>query len=301
MRLLKYSVVIALLGFSALVQAMNPLLGSDWVLKHLNNDTVVFLDIQPKGQYQRYHIPGAVNAPYSSWRTGKKQPPKGMLPAIEVLEKKLGGLGIDSSKQVVIVATGSGAGDMAAATRVFWTFRILGHEQVAVLNGGLIAYADARGKLEKGSNVPRPAKFTARPNMQLLAGVSDVQKAIKAKSALIDARSAAEFLGVYKASQKERAGTIPGSTNLPHDWLTVNGSGQIHDMNSLRKLFKLQGIQVKESRERIHFCHTGSRAALSWFVDYALLGNHKARLYDGSTQEWSSRLDTPVKAEVELW
>lgn len=289
------------LPFSIIVHAMNPLVEVDWVLQHLNDDAVVFLDIQPKGQYQRYHIPGAVNAPYGSWRTGMKKSPMGMLLPIDVLEKKVGDLGIDAGKQVVIVATGQGAGDMAAAARVFWTFRVLGHEAVAVLNGGLVDYADAKGRLEKGVNSPKPAKFKARPNMQLLAGVDDVRKAIKAKITLIDARSAAEFLGIYKASKKERAGTIPDSKNLPYDWLTVNGSGQINDIDSLKKLFELKGIQVGKPDERIHFCHTGSRAALSWFVDYVLLSNEKARLYDGSMKEWASLTDTPVKAEVKLW
>jgi len=242
-----------------------------------------------------------VNAPYDGWRTGEKKPPEGMLPPIKELEKKVGDLGIDNAKTVVVVVTGSGAGDMAAAARVFWTLAVLGHERVTVLNGGLIAYANAKGRLEKGISRPRPVKFTARPNMTLLAKLEDVQMAVKAKTRLVDARSSAEFLGVYKTGEKERPGAIPGAKNLPFDWLTVNGSGQMNKKENLEKLFELNGIQIKRPRDRIHYCHTGSRAALNWFVDYAVMGNPKARLYDGSTQEWSSRTDTPVKAEVKIW
>ena len=302
MHYLKYILITALLGFAPLAQAMSPLLEADWVLENLNSKNVVFLDIQERAQYQRYHIPGAVNAPYSGWRSGKKQAGlRGMLLPTAVLEKKLGKLGIDASKKVVVVATGQGAGDMAAAARVFWNLRILGHEQVAVLNGGLISYAEAKGKLQSGNNTATAVKYKAKPNMQFLAEAKDVRQAIEAQTTLVDARSAAEFLGVYKASKKERPGTIPGSKNIPHDWLTVNGSGRIHDKASLKKLFKLEDIQIDKPAERIYFCHTGSRAALSWFVDYAIMGNKKARLYDGSMLEWAARSDTPVEAKVELW
>jgi len=301
----KYFLLLPLLGISMLAQAAladtTPLVDGRWALEHLGNDDVLFLDIQPAVQYRKYHIPGAINAPYSGWRTGKKQPPKGMLPPVEALQKKLGKLGIDAGKRVIVAATGNGAGDMAAAARVFWTLQLLGHRNVAILNGGLIAYAEANGKLEKGVNSPRAVRFKGRPNMALLAQLEDMKKATEAKTALVDARSVAEYLGIYKGGKKERPGTIPGSRNLPFDWLTVNGSGEIHSADNLENIFRLKGIQTKEPRERIHYCHTGNRAALNWFVDYALLGNQKARLYDGSTKEWSSRRDTAVKAEIELW
>lgn len=281
------------------LSATDMLVEADRLAESLQDPGVLVLDIQPAEQYQLFHIPGAVNAPYESWRTGEETPPEGMMPPVEQLEEKLGKLGIHAGTRVIIVATGASAGDMAAAARVFWTLSVMGHSNSAILNGGLIAYAEAGGKLERGVNQPKPAEFKARPDYRLVASLEDVQRGMKDGATLIDTRSVAEYLGVYQASPEQKAGTIPGAVNLPFDWLTINGTGRINEPKRLAALLKKHGI--RGDGNNIHFCQSGNRASLNWFVDYAIFGNRQARLYDGSAQEWATRQDLPTRAEVDLW
>jgi thiosulfate/3-mercaptopyruvate sulfurtransferase len=293
----KVMITLMLLVCSLPLHALPPLVDSHWVQENANRKNTIFLDIQEAINYRRIHLPGAINAPYSFWRTGEVQPPKGMLPKIDALERWIGSLGISNNDTVVISAMGISVGDMAASARVFWTFRILGHDGVTILNGGLAAWANSGGKLENTVNQLPEKVFSATLNKSLLADKQDVKAALQTDRTLVDARSVAEYLGIYQASPEERPGTIPGSKNLPYEWMTVNGSGQIHSSDRLKKLFIQRGIVGDKA---IHYCHTGNRASLTWFIDYALLGNKKAQLYDASTKEWARDSSLPVTAEIDL-
>ncbi|MEN8176059.1 MAG: rhodanese-like domain-containing protein, partial [Pseudomonadota bacterium] len=235
------------------------------------------------------------------WRTSGKGPQRGMLPPVKQLESMIGALGIGNDDTVVVVATGRDAGDLAAAARVFWTFRALGHEQVAILDGGLVAYAEATGDrklLASGTESRDARKFTAKPESGIVADAGSTRALLKGSGELVDARSPGEYMGIYSGGEGERPGTIPGAKNLPYDWLTDNGSARLRDLESLKILYASLGVDT--SGEQVHFCHTGNRAALTWFVSYALFGNHKASLYDASMLEWARRTDLPVEPKIKL-
>jgi thiosulfate/3-mercaptopyruvate sulfurtransferase len=278
---------------------MPPLVDTEWLAANLGRGDLTVLDIQDAKDYARFHVPGAVNAHYPKWRTGEKDPAgPSMLPPVGLLEAMIGELGIGNEQSVVIVATGRGAGDLAAATRVFWTFRILGHGPVAVLDGGLAAWAQSRKPLESGVNQPEPRRFTAAPDADLMLTADRAKVLLEEGRGFVDARTEGEFVGLYRGSDAERPGTIPGARHLPHDWLTKDGSAQLRDTDSLRTLFAARKIPTDEGQ--IHFCHSGNRAALNWFVDYAVLGNRDARLYDGSTMEWARRPELPLQQHIQL-
>ncbi len=275
------------------------LVGVDWLTANLDRPDLTVLDIQEPKDFARFHVPGAVNAPYGRWRTGAKDPAgPSMLPPIERLEELIGGLGIDNERTVVIVATGRGASDLAAAARVFWTFKVLGHGPVAVLDGGLVAWAEAKGRLESGTSKPRAATYEASPNAELMLTADGTKALFDAGSGFVDARSEGEFVGLYTGAKEERPGTIPGSRHLPHDWVAEDGSARLRSADTLKALFEARGIPTEG--EQVHFCHSGNRAALTWFAAYAVLGNDKARLYDGSTMEWARRPDLPLEQHIRL-
>lgn len=287
--------------FAPAVQAMPALVDSDWLAAHRDDPQLVLLDIQQAAYYRQVHLPGAVSAPFEQWREKGAGGLPGMLPPIPQLEARLGQLGIAPEHAVVIVATGLGAGDMAAAARVFWTLKLLGHQQLAILNGGLADFADdpRRAALLTAMPVRRTAvTYRGSPDLSLLADARSTQDAVRNGQQLIDARSTAEFLGIHVAGDKERYGTLPRAKSLPFDWLTENGSGRVQATDRLRRL--LDGLGVDPQAPQIHFCHSGNRAALSWFVAYALLGNREARLYDGSMLEWAVRTDLPMERRVEF-
>lgn len=297
--LLKFAFAVLLLIPGWGLAASPALVDAQWLKSNLGDLDLVVLDIQAPKDFQRFHVPGAVNAPYDRWRTRGKGKPAGMLPPVDTLESLIGGLGIDNAKRVVIVGTGRGAGDLAAAARVLWTFKVLGHDQVAVLDGGLVEYAQAKNPLESGGSRPEPARFEAKPDAALLLDTDGVKAVLESgQGQFVDARSAGEFVGLYRGDEKERRGTIPGSRNLPHDWVTRDGSASLRDAAGLAALFSARGIAAEG--EQIHFCHSGNRAALTWFAAYAVLGNEQARLYDGSMMEWARREDLPIEQEIRL-
>lgn len=294
-------VVVLLLLAAPLARALElaPLVDADWLATNLGRQDLVVLDIQDPKDYARHHLPGAVNAHYGLWRTGKKDPAgPSMMPSAERLEALIGGLGIDNETRVVIAATGRGAGDLAAAARVFWTFKALGHGPVAVLDGGLVEWAQGRRPLEAGRNTPTPAVYRANLLPRMMPTADEVNQLLSAGKGFVDARTEGEFVGLYKGSKGERPGTIPGSRHLPHDWVTESGSARLRSADSLKALFEARGIPVEG--EQVHFCHSGNRAALTWFAAYAVLGNEGARLYDGSTMEWARRPELPLEQHIRL-
>jgi thiosulfate/3-mercaptopyruvate sulfurtransferase len=291
--------MLALTLFSAQATATapalpGPLVQGDWLKANKDSPALVVLDIQEPPAFTRHHVPGSINWPFSQWRTGDKDdPPKSLLP-LAALTERLGELGISAETPLVIVATGTSSGDLSASARVFWTLKVLGHDQVAILDGGLASYVnDHRGAFANGTQQARraPVTYDARPNLDLLADAVWLQDSDMPR---LDARTLGEFVGVV-AGPGERPGTLPGAHHLPFDWLTQDSSGRLRDRDALDRLFEHAGINGEAA---VHFCHTGNRAALTWFVDYAVMGNREARLYDASMIEWGKDPALPIETRL---
>lgn len=296
LRVVGYAVLVMMSvpGLVGAVVLPGPLVQGDWVKANLDSPELVLLDIQEPPTFMRHHIPGSVNWPFSQWRTGDEaNPPKSLLP-LEGLAARLGKSGISAVSPIVIVATGTGSGDLSASARVYWTLKVLGHEQVAILDGGLAAYVNQhRGSYTSGADASNrvPVSYEAKPNLDVVADSEWLQTSDMPR---LDARSLGEYVGVI-AGPGERPGTLPGAHHLPFDWLTQNSSGRLRDRAELDRLFEHAGIGDKAA---VHFCHTGNRAALTWFVDYAVMGNSDARLYDASMIEWGKDANLPIETRL---
>ncbi len=293
--------------------AAGPLVDVAWVKANLDTPGLVFLDLRgPLGgasrtHYLQAHIPGAIYSDYlrGGWRITDKNGTAGMLPPASHLEKLIGGLGIGNRSHVVVVVNGTSALAMGTATRIYWTFKVLGHDAVSVLDGGMASYLRARDKdnkpitpLETGAVTRPPTAFRAAPRADLLASKEHVKQALGAGVTLVDNRPNNQYLGVNKHGLAKRHGTLPGAKNLPENWITVNGGGTFRDSATLAKLYAAAGVPT--SGAQINFCNTGHWASLGWFVSHELLGNGEARLYDGSMVEWSADASTPVERRVQL-
>lgn len=296
---MKRFLILILLMFPAiLAAAVEPLVTPSWLHNNRDNPDLVLLDLQDNQNYLRFHIPGSINTNYLQWRVEKKGQLKNM-PPISVLEKLIGSLGIDNNSHVVIIPLGASAGDMAMAARVYWTFKVLGHDRLSILDGGLVGYAEKRSyPLEKGNNQLKSKKFIAHYRKQMNPGVEEVSAAINNGAQIVDNRTQAEFLGIYGGGGKERAGRLPHALHLNYDWLTVNGSGKFHTPDNLQRIYASSKVALKG--DQINYCHTGKRAALGWFVSHEILGNQQAKLYDGSIQEWAADNSLPMEQEIKL-
>ena len=95
-----------------------------------------------------------------------------------------------------------------------------------------------------------------------------------------------------------RAGTLPGASNLPQSWFTVNDGGSFRSAAQLKELYQHAGVPT--SGAQINFCNTGHWASLGWFVSYELLGNKQAKVYDGSMTQWSRNPKLPMVTKIKL-
>ncbi|MHA1568624.1 MAG: sulfurtransferase [Alphaproteobacteria bacterium] len=292
--------VLLLIGANV-AHAATPLVDVAWLKSNLSKPGLVVLDLRNRignaGSpeiFRAGHIPGAVYSDYlaDGWRV-TRDGVIGMLPPVSDLEKLIGGLGIGNDTHVVLVAGGVNAADMGSATRVYWTFKVLGHDAVSILDGGHAAWIAAGAAIEKGAASRSATAFAANFRSQLIATRADVLAARKAGTALIDNRPPAQYSGAAKHAKAQRAGTIPGAVNLPQGRITVDNGGFFADAGTIGKL--LAAVGIKTGTPAITFCNTGHWASLGWFVEHELRGNKRTRMYDGSMVDYTSDATLPVE------
>lgn len=282
--------------------AADPLVDVAWVKANLGKPGVVILDVQTPTDFLRGHIPGAANTDFdkSGWREERADKVPDMLPEkLDKLAAHIGGLGIDNNTHVVLVPPGKNYADMGWGTRIYWTFKVLGHDKVSILNGGMAAWAkDKANPQETGAAKPVAKTFNVSLRKEMLAGVDDV-KAAKAKGVLlVDSRPEDQFMGINRNPKATVNGTLEGAKNLPTGWTTENAGGLFRSKAQLEQLYKVANVPT--SGEQINFCNTGHLASIGWFVSSELMGNKKAKLYDGSMVEWTLIKAGPVEQKVKL-
>ncbi len=284
-----------------------PLLDNSWVKHNGCQPGFVLLDIrskkidgQSKPDYLKAHIPCAVHTDYikGGWREKRAGVP-GMLPPVAKLEALIGKLGIDNDTHVVLIPFGKHAKSMGSATRLYWTFKVMGHDKVSILNGGHTAYSKQKGnRLDTGNYVLAAKTFKARTRKEMIVSKQEVQTAMTKEVPLVDNRSPDQFLGINRHPKAKKNGTIPGASNLPFTWLTVNNSGNFRSKVGLREAYRIKDVPAQG--EQITLCNTGHLGSLGWFVGSELLGNKQARLYDGSMSEWSRDSDLSVERKITM-
>lgn len=273
------------------------LVSPQWLKAQHNNDRLVIIDLQPPQNYLKHHIPNSVNTKYQVWRETNQKGVRKMLPSREKLATLIGHLGISNDSQVVIVPIGKGAGDMAAAARVYWSLFVAGLDDVAILDGGLIAWYQAFGgeSFESGKSEVKPKAFTVKLREDHIMTMKKVRQYLDTGKDIVDARSHEEYVGLV-AGEGERAGALPRAINLNYKELMNVEQTALLDKETLKA--KFEGLGIPLTGEQVSYCHTGHRTSLLWFVSHSVLGNKQARLYDGSTLEWSSTEDQPLVARM---
>jgi len=296
--------LVLLLGFARAALAVEPLVDPAWVVANIGKPGIVFVDFQSSKDYSEAHIPGAVNANYAKdgWRVERKADkvpdmlPDDVGPLAAMIGTKLG---IDNDTHVVLVPQGYNALDVGQATRVYWTFKVLGHDKVSILNGGMSTYTDNdKNPLKTGIEKAAPKTFKANVRKDMIVTMDDVKKARAAGVVLVDNRPEDQYVGIARHPKAPVSGTIAGAKNLPNQWTTVNGGGKFRSKAQLEKLYQYAGVPT--TGEQISFCNTGHWASIGWFASSELLGNKQTKLYDGSMVEYTMLKGEGVEAKVKL-
>ena len=276
-----------------------PLITPDQLAASLGAPGLVVLDIRSavdgggRAAYEAGHVPGAIHTDYvaGGWRAKVQGGGAGMLPDEAALGRLLGDLGITPASRVVVASAGTSAGDLSAASRVYWTLKVAGHDAVSLLDGGMAAWAAAGHPVETAASEARPAaSYPVRLRSELRAVLPEVERAVASASALlVDTRNAPSFRGEEKSGVAARAGRLPGAVHQEGAAAFDPATGRVRSQDELRRLFALP------EGEAVTYCNTGQQAATNWFVLSEILGRPNTRLYDGSMSEWTADEARPVE------
>ncbi|MGB3243310.1 MAG: 3-mercaptopyruvate sulfurtransferase [Sulfitobacter sp.] len=272
------------------------LVSTDWLAKHLKDPDLRILDgswylpdagRDPKAEYAAAHIPGARFFDIDDIADSRSDLPH-MAPPVEKFMSRLRAMGVGDGHQVVVY---DGAGLMSAA-RVWWMFKLMGQDDVAVLDGGLPKWIAEERETEDMPPIVRDRHMTVRFQNQLVRDVTQVAQASKlGDPQIVDARSAARFRGdAPEPREGLRAGHIPGSRNVPYGDL-LNPDQTMKPNEETRAVFEAAGVDL--GKPVITSCGSGVTAAV---LALALerLGHRHWALYDGSWSEWGMFPTVPV-------
>lgn len=278
----------------------SPLASVPWLAERLDSPNIAVLDASfflpnqnrdAAREYLAGHIPGARFFDIDAIADRNTDLPH-MLPSADHFAESVGRLGIGNGTEVVVYDSNS----FMASARVWWTFRVFGHERVRVLDGGLTRWKALGGALAAGPETVAPHKFTATFHPGLVRGLADMKALLGDDGAqILDARSPGRFAGTEpEPRQGLRSGHIPGSRNLFFKRLVDAETQCLKPIPELAAEFEGAGVDLRQPV--IATCGTGVTASILALGLYCL-GREDAAVYDGSWTEWGGREETPVSRD----
>lgn len=272
------------------------LVSTKWLAAHLNDPDLRVIDASwhmpatgrdARAEYEAAHIPGARFFDVDAISDGRSALPH-MAPPVEMFISRMRAMGVGDGHQVVIYDSS----DVRSAARVWWTFRLMGKTDVAVLDGGFAKWQAEGRETEDMPPILRDRHITVQRQAGLVRDVTQVAAASKlGDHEIIDARAVERFRGEAAEPRPGlRSGHIPGSKNLPFGRL-LNDDGTMKDEAALRAAFEQAGVDL--SKPAITTCGSGVTAAI---LSLALerIGHRNHSLYDGSWAEWGSFADLNI-------
>ncbi|HVJ20047.1 MAG TPA: sulfurtransferase [Polyangiaceae bacterium] len=268
------------------------LVSVDWAEENLNAPGVVFVEVdEDTSAYEGGHHEGAIR---QDWKTDLQDQVRRDFVNQEQFSDLLSARGIGNDDTVVLY----GGNNNWFAAYAYWYFKLYGHNDVKLLDGGRKKW-ELDGRPLSRDAVSRPATQykAAAPDLSIRAFRDEVIAAIGTKN-LVDVRSPDEFSGKILApahlpqEQSQRPGHIPGAINVP--WSkAANEDGTFRSDADLAELYKDAGLDGE--KETIAYCRIGERSSHTWFVLQELLGHQNVKNYDGSWTEYGSLVGAPIE------
>ena len=279
--------ILGLLSLPALwARDIAPIVSTGWLEQNLKDSRISIVDIRTAAQYQKGHIPRSVNTPLSLWAPASNALSL-ELPRDEALRDIVGKAGISPASLVVIVTRTETDFGRADATRVAWTCRVAGLENVAVLDGGFSKWARENRAISTDSAAVRALTYTGAIDRSSVASKAYVLNKIK-KIIIADNRTPEDYFGI-----SSKSGHIMGAVNLPTPWAFAT-DGTFRNKEELSSM--AAGVLGSDnSKQIVVYCGVGGYASTWWFLLTQVLGYKNVKLYDGSFEEWSKDPKAPVQ------
>jgi thiosulfate/3-mercaptopyruvate sulfurtransferase len=270
------------------------LVDTNWVKANLGKPGIklVEIDVDTKA-YDAGHIPGSIGF---NWQTQLQDQLRRDIISRDAFEKLVGGAGISPNDTVIVY----GDNNNWFAAYGFWLFKIYGHKDVRLMNGGRVKWLNESDKpmtTDVTQLTPVPYRVT-ETHLELRAMLPQVFEAQKSNLNLVDVRSPDEFTGKVIAppgmtETAQRGGHIPGAKSVP--WSTAVGpDGTFKSPDELEQIY-LQQKGVDPGRDTIAYCRIGERSSHTWYVLTYLLGLKNVKNYDGSWTEYGSIVAAPIE------
>ena len=269
------------------------LVDADWVEAHLEDPKVVLVEVdEDVSAYDTGHIAGAVRL---DWKTELQDQVRRDFVSKEQFEELSSQKGIGNDQTVVLY----GGNNNWFAAYAYWYFKLYGHTDVKLLDGGRKKW-ELDGRALTTDTPPRDkTSYSAKAQDKTIRAFRDETIAAIGNKNLVDVRSPDEFSGKILApahlpqEQSQRAGHIPTAINVP--WSkAANDDGTFRSDDELRELYG----DLDTSKDTIAYCRIGERSSHTWFALHELLGEKNVKNYDGSWTEYGSLVGVPVEKDV---
>ncbi|MGI9559133.1 MAG: sulfurtransferase [Thermodesulfobacteriota bacterium] len=270
------------------------LVSTQWVEEHAGDPGVVIVESDEDVLlYEVGHIPGAIKL---DWQIELQDQVVRDYLAVDNFEKLMSSKGISNDSKVVFY------GDKSNwwACYAFWTFKVMGHKNCLIMDGGRQKWVDEKRELTR--DVPKTEKTdykVGKMDESIRAFREGVLKHMDAGGALVDVRSPKEFTGellhmeAYPQEGCLRGGHIPGAKSVP--WATAaNEDGTFKSADELINIYEKEQ-KLSSSKDVVVYCRIGERSSHTWFVLTYLLGYKNVKNYDGSWTEWGNLVRAPIE------
>ncbi len=275
--------LILILNFSVKSQ---PLVNSTWVSKNLCKENVKLIEVG--SSYNSYLVEHIKCSQYTNfykdgWRVNDSEVAM-QLPKYENLVNIFKKMGIKNEDYVILYpkkVTDFYA--MAETTAVYFSFKLLGHEKIAILDGG---YPDFKKKFdlltEEGEFKLKPVNdYKININNSILANINDI---LKNNYQIVDSREKDFYLGINKLKGFKEFGTIKGALNIPSKWFLKDRGLSFNNIKVIKEIYNYSELNTEENT--IFFCYSGLESSINWFVSHELMQQKNSRLFEGSIFEW---------------
>lgn len=271
------------------------LVSTEWVAEHLDDPSVRVIEADEDVLlYEVGHIPAAVKL---DWHTDLQDPIERDFVDAAGFERLMASKGISNDTTVVLY----GDRNNWYATYTLWLFKLYGHRDVRVMDGGRVKWEqEGRPMTRELPSVGEATYHAAEPDLSIRAFRDEVAQQSRDDRPLIDVRSPAEYKGElihmldYPQEGAQRGGHIPHALSIPWATAANPADGTFKTAEELRQIYQQQN-EISPDQTVISYCRIGERSSHTWFVLKYLLGYPDVKNYDGSWTEWGNLVGAPIE------